>query len=185
MMLITGKSRPGLRGLLTACTLALGLASCSTMSEKECQFANWRDIGLTDGLAGKSLGLLNERRSDCAEANIQLDQKAYLKGREEGLKTYCQLGNAVHLGLRGEPYEGVCPAAIEPEDGAVVQAGTPEDLVLSPADGYVAEFTRNVSRAKVLKVASLMKPAWRASSRLMNLNSSTMSGFLPRFFISA
>ena len=115
MMLITGKSKLGLRGLLTACALVLGLASCSTMSEKECQFANWRDIGLTDGLAGKSLGLLNERRSDCAEANIQLDQKAYLKGREEGLKTYCQLGNAVHLGLRGEPYEGVCPAAIEPE----------------------------------------------------------------------
>jgi glycine betaine/proline transport system ATP-binding protein len=45
------------------------------------------------------------------------------------------------------------------KDGAIVQAGTPEDLVLSPATEYVAEFTRNVPRAKVVKVGSLMKPA--------------------------
>ena len=31
----------------------------------------------------------------------------------------------------------------------------------------------------------LMKPAWRASSRLMKPNNSRMSGFLARFFISA
>jgi glycine betaine/proline transport system ATP-binding protein len=45
------------------------------------------------------------------------------------------------------------------KDGAIVQAGTPEDLVLNPATDYVAEFTRNVPRAKVVKVASLLKPA--------------------------
>jgi glycine betaine/proline transport system ATP-binding protein len=44
-------------------------------------------------------------------------------------------------------------------DGAVVQSGTPEDIVLSPASPYVAEFTRDVSKAKVVKAASLMKPA--------------------------
>jgi glycine betaine/proline transport system ATP-binding protein len=45
------------------------------------------------------------------------------------------------------------------KDGSIVQAGTPEDLVLSPATDYVAEFTRNVPRAKVVRVGSLMKPA--------------------------
>lgn len=44
-------------------------------------------------------------------------------------------------------------------DGAIVQAGTPEDIVLSPATPYVAEFTRNVPKAKVVKAASMMKPA--------------------------
>jgi glycine betaine/proline transport system ATP-binding protein len=43
------------------------------------------------------------------------------------------------------------------KDGAVVQAGTPEEIVLSPADEYVAAFTRNVTKAKVVRVASLMK----------------------------
>ena len=45
------------------------------------------------------------------------------------------------------------------KDGEVVQSGTPEDIVLSPATPYVAEFTRNVPKAKVVKVASIMKPA--------------------------
>jgi len=43
------------------------------------------------------------------------------------------------------------------KDGAVVQVGTPEDIVLSPADAYVAEFTRNVARAKVVRTGSLMR----------------------------
>ncbi len=44
------------------------------------------------------------------------------------------------------------------KDGVVVQTGTPEDLVLRPADDYVAEFTRNVARAKVLAASSIMQP---------------------------
>lgn len=95
--------------------LCLGLVSCSTMSQKECQVADWRDIGLTDGMAGKTLTFFNERRSDCAEADVKADTKAYLSGREQGLKTYCQLGNAPQVGLRGESYEGVCPPAVDQE----------------------------------------------------------------------
>ncbi len=44
------------------------------------------------------------------------------------------------------------------KDGEIVQIGTPEDLVVSPATDYVAEFTRDVSRAKVLSVRSVMDP---------------------------
>jgi glycine betaine/proline transport system ATP-binding protein len=43
------------------------------------------------------------------------------------------------------------------KDGAVVQLGTPEDLVMNPATDYVAEFTKNVTRAKVVRVASVME----------------------------
>ena len=45
------------------------------------------------------------------------------------------------------------------KDGAVVQQGTPEEIVLHPATAYVAEFTRAVPRAKVVRVASAMSPA--------------------------
>jgi glycine betaine/proline transport system ATP-binding protein len=44
------------------------------------------------------------------------------------------------------------------KDGEIVQAGTPEDLVLNPATPYVAEFTRSVAKAKVVKVGSIMRP---------------------------
>ncbi len=44
------------------------------------------------------------------------------------------------------------------KDGEVVQLGTPEDLVLHPATSYVAEFTRDVQRAKVMSAGRLMRP---------------------------
>ena len=42
------------------------------------------------------------------------------------------------------------------KDGAVVQQGSAEDLVLRPATPYVAEFTREVPRAKVVRAETLM-----------------------------
>jgi glycine betaine/proline transport system ATP-binding protein len=42
------------------------------------------------------------------------------------------------------------------KDGAVIQIGTPEELVTRPATSYVAEFTRDVQLAKVVAVASRM-----------------------------
>jgi glycine betaine/proline transport system ATP-binding protein len=44
------------------------------------------------------------------------------------------------------------------KDGALVQVGTPEELILHPATDYVAEFTRDVQRSKVMSVRSLMQP---------------------------
>jgi glycine betaine/proline transport system ATP-binding protein len=44
------------------------------------------------------------------------------------------------------------------KDGIIIQLGTPEELVTRPANDYVAEFTRDVSRAKVLSARSLMRP---------------------------
>ena len=44
------------------------------------------------------------------------------------------------------------------KDGEIIQVGTPEDLVLSPADSYVAEFTREVQRSKVMSAGRIMQP---------------------------
>ncbi|MCY4500555.1 MAG: betaine/proline/choline family ABC transporter ATP-binding protein [Alphaproteobacteria bacterium] len=42
-------------------------------------------------------------------------------------------------------------------EGRIVQIGTPEELVTRPADGYVANFTRDVAREKLLTIASVMQ----------------------------
>jgi glycine betaine/proline transport system ATP-binding protein len=44
------------------------------------------------------------------------------------------------------------------KDGAIIQIGTPEQLVTAPADGYVAEFTRDIPRAKVLSCGVVARP---------------------------
>jgi glycine betaine/proline transport system ATP-binding protein len=42
------------------------------------------------------------------------------------------------------------------KDGAIIQIGTPEQLVLNPATDYVEEFTQGIPRAKVLSAQALM-----------------------------
>ena len=44
------------------------------------------------------------------------------------------------------------------KDGEFVQVGTAEELVLHPADDYVAAFTRDVPRTQVLTARSVMEP---------------------------
>ena len=51
------------------------------------------------------------------------------------------------------------------KDGEVIQIGTPEQLVISPATDYVAEFTRDVQRAKVISARSIMRPPGKATAR--------------------
>lgn len=49
------------------------------------------------------------------------------------------------------------------KDGEIIQIGSPEELVLSPATDYVREFTRGIPRAKVLSARSVMTAKTRGS----------------------
>lgn len=44
-------------------------------------------------------------------------------------------------------------------DGMIVQLGTPEEIVGSPADDYVRDFVRDVPREQVMTVRAAMRPA--------------------------
>lgn len=44
-------------------------------------------------------------------------------------------------------------------DGALVQQGDPQEIILKPADDYVSDFIMDINRARVLKVKSIMTPA--------------------------
>lgn len=53
-------------------------------------------------------------------------------------------------------------------DGAVSQMGTPEEIVANPVDRYVADFTEDVPRYKVLSAGKVMIPANGATISLNN-----------------
>ena len=42
-------------------------------------------------------------------------------------------------------------------DGKVIQIGTPEEIVVNPADDYVADFVKGISRLKVVQAKSIMQ----------------------------
>ena len=43
-------------------------------------------------------------------------------------------------------------------DGAVVQTGTPEQIIMHPADDYVADFVAGISRLKIVRAHAVMQP---------------------------
>lgn len=95
--------------------LAIAVSGCETMTPNECKTANWRDIGLRDGLKGEAMTALEERSADCAKAGVRADTAQYLAGREQGLQQFCRLDNAVPLGLSGGNYAGVCSPMVDVE----------------------------------------------------------------------
>jgi glycine betaine/proline transport system ATP-binding protein len=49
-------------------------------------------------------------------------------------------------------------------DGAVVQMGTPAEVVANPADEYVADFVRDVPKSHVLNIATIARPVAEGES---------------------
>jgi glycine betaine/proline transport system ATP-binding protein len=43
------------------------------------------------------------------------------------------------------------------KDGAVVQQGEPQGILLNPADPYIEDFVSDINRARVLRVKSVMR----------------------------
>ena len=48
-------------------------------------------------------------------------------------------------------------------DGMVVQAGDPQDIIMHPADEYIENFVQDINRARVIRARSIMEPASEAN----------------------
>ena len=65
-------------------------------------------------------------------------------------------------------------------DGMVVQMGTPADLIVNPADDYVAEFTSDVPITRVLRAEDVADAAAKASPKMPRVNAEmTVEELLP------
>ncbi len=70
--------------------------------------------------------------------------------------------------------------------GAIVQVGTPEEIVAHPVDDYVRDFTLDVPRHKVLSVGAVMVPPPKGHSTRVDLEgepvavSARLESILPR-----
>jgi glycine betaine/proline transport system ATP-binding protein len=63
------------------------------------------------------------------------------------------------------------------KDGELVQQGTPDEILLHPADDYVEAFVKDVNRARALTVETVMNPqAYRISANTIQEAISQMKG---------
>jgi hypothetical protein len=115
---------PHLAVVIGAPLLLLG--GCATLNEDQCRAGDWNGIGYTDGANGYTPGRFGDHVKACEKFGILPDQSLYLQGRERGLPVYCTLERGFLTGRRGNSYQGVCPAPLEPRflsgyaDGRVV-----------------------------------------------------------------
>ena len=111
---------------MTAAALA-GLfclaCGCATLSTDECLTADWRIIGYEDGVQGRGGDRIGRHREACAKAGVTPDLIAYRTGRREGLEQFCRPANGFTEGRRGAPYQGICPAELEPSFLAAYREG--------------------------------------------------------------
>jgi len=97
----------------------LMLGGCATMNESECLTVDWQTVGFEDGVAGFSGDRIGQHRKACAKHGVSPDLVGYQRGREAGLREYCQPANGFRVGSHGGSYAGVCPAEL---DGAFTTA---------------------------------------------------------------
>jgi Protein of unknown function (DUF2799) len=96
-------------------SVALISVGCSSMTKKECETANWENIGRYDGGQGKPLQEYELMKNQCEMYSRTPDQAAYLKGYKDGLERYCTNRNGEILGRSGAQYFEQCPENLRSE----------------------------------------------------------------------
>lgn len=91
--------RQGLIAALSVGTLALG--GCASMSESQCQVADWQRVGYADGSVGIGDTRLAEYVSDCGKIGITPNAAAYRRGWDEGIAGFCRPANGWREGVMG------------------------------------------------------------------------------------
>jgi len=70
-------------------------------------------------------------------------------------------------------------------DGEVIQQGSSQDIVLRPADEYIATFVREVNRGRVIRVDAVMSPAEGAPSAGPNVKPEATLDAAVKLMVSA
>jgi glycine betaine/proline transport system ATP-binding protein len=108
-------------------------------------------VGLARALATNADLLLMDESFSALDPLIRRDMQDQLLQLQQSLRKTIvfithDLNEAMRLGDR---------IAVM-RDGRIVQIGTAEDILVRPADDYVASFTKDVDRARVLTAAAVM-----------------------------
>lgn len=110
-------------------------------------------VGLARALTNDADILLMDEAFSALDPLIRVDMQTVLLDIQEELnKTIVfithDLDEALNLGDK----------IVVLRDGKVVQQGTGEEIVLSPANDYIAAFVKEVNRGRVIRAGTVMKP---------------------------
>lgn len=84
------------------------LSGCNTMTKKQCEVADWRNVGMQDAMGGYSQDRINGHFDSCKETTVKIDVNQYNKGYQDGLPHYCTKTNGFNLSAANKSYPAQC-----------------------------------------------------------------------------
>jgi glycine betaine/proline transport system ATP-binding protein len=110
-------------------------------------------VGLARALSNDAPVLLMDEAYSALDPLIRMDmQSVLLDIQNEIKKTIVFITHDLDEALRLGDQIAIL------RDGEVIQQGTSQDIVLRPADQYVANFVKEVNRGRVVQVEAVMAP---------------------------
>lgn len=111
-------------------------------------------VGLARALSNDAAILLMDEAYSALDPLIRTDMQRMLLDLQAELKKTIvfithDLDEALRLGDR----------IVILRDGSIVQQGDSQDIILNPADEYIAKFVKDVNRGRFIKVDTVMTPA--------------------------
>jgi glycine betaine/proline transport system ATP-binding protein len=151
---IQGMPKPVRRRRALEMAEKVGLAGLGQRRPVELSGGQQQRVGLARALAVDPEVLLFDEPFSALDPLIRRDmqEEVIRLHREEGRTMVFithDLSEALRLGDR----------ILLMRDGEIVQCGTPEEIVATPADDYVRDFVRDVPREQVISVRRAMRPA--------------------------
>ena len=111
-------------------------------------------VGLARALATDAEILLMDEAFSALDPLIRADMQGVLLGLQEELhKTIVFITHDLDEALRIGDRIAIL------RDGAVIQQGNPQEIILHPADDYIFDFVKDINRARVIEVQSVMTSA--------------------------
>ncbi|AKG53932.1 L-proline glycine betaine ABC transport system permease ProV [Dehalogenimonas sp. WBC-2] len=132
----------------------VGLKGWEDRSSSELSGGMQQRVGLARALATDPDILLMDEPFSALDPLIRRDMQDELLNLQQTVKkTIIFITHDLNEALKMGDHIAVM------KDGRIVQIGTAEEIVSSPADDYVAAFTSDVNRGLVFTASSIMKPA--------------------------
>ena len=142
-------------------------------------------VGLARALATNTDIMLMDEAFSALDPLIRSDMQKQLIDLQSKLKkTIVFITHDLDESLRLGDHIGIL------NHGKLVQVGTPIEIIMKPADNYVAAFVKDVNRAKVIKAKIIMIPANTSDtidkSNLVKVNEDQfIDEFLPKVVCSS
>ena len=108
-------------------------------------------VGLARALATDAEILLMDEAFSALDPLIRTDMQDVLLGLQEELhKTIVFITHDLDEALR------IGDSIAILRDGAVIQQGDPQDIIMNPADPYIVDFIQDINRGRVIRLRTLM-----------------------------